>query len=110
MHPCRHHHCHAPTCLELTVWNNDTGDVICKVAPVYGGTNGYVADMNGTFDEPGYVANPPCMFGTNSSYNLPEPLLMNGVTLRVEHVTNNTYGHHGEMGLPQAMLAYDIYE
>eukprot|EP01045_Picozoa_sp_COSAG04_P013676 COSAG04_NODE_983_length_9008_cov_3.566955_6_plen_51_part_00 len=50
------------------------------------------------------------MFGVNSSFGLPEPVLMNNVTIHVEHVTNSTYGHHGEMGLPQAMLAYDIYE
>ena len=29
-----HHHCHAPTCLRLDVWNNDTGDLICRVEPV----------------------------------------------------------------------------
>ena len=45
------------------------------------------------------VANPPCMFGVNSSFGLAEPPLMNGMTIRVEHVTNATYGHHGEMGL-----------
>jgi hypothetical protein len=57
-----------------------------------------------------YVANPPCMFEVSSTHGLPPPLLMNGVTIRVEHVTNSTYGHHGEMALPQAMLAYDIYD
>ena len=56
------------------------------------------------------AANSPCMFGVNSSFGLPEPVLMNNVTIHVEHITNSTYGHHGEMGLPQAMLAYDIYE
>ena len=77
---------------------------------MYGGTGGYVADRGATFDEAGYVANPPCLFGVNSSFGLPEPPLMNGMTIRVVHITNSTYGHHGEMGLPQAMLAYDIYE
>lgn len=105
-----HHHCHAPTCLRLDFYNNDTNKLICHVVPVYGGTDGFVSDVNGTFDEAGYVANPPCMFGVNSSYGLAEPPLMNGVTIRVEHVTNATYGHHGEMGLPQTMLAYNIYD
>lgn len=98
----------APTCLRLDFYNNDTGKLLCRVEPVYGGTGGYVADGNGTFDEAGYVANPPCMFGVNSSYGLAEPPLMNGVTIRVEHTTNSTYGHHGEMGLPQTMLACEI--
>ena len=52
-------HSHAPTCLRLDVYNNDTGKLICRVEPVYGGTGGYVADRGGTFDEEGYVANPP---------------------------------------------------
>jgi hypothetical protein len=105
-----HGHCHAPTCLRLDIYNNDTNDLICSVRPVYGGTDGYVADRGKTFDEPGYVANPPCMFEVNSTHALPPPLLMNGLTIRVEHLTNSTYGHHGEMGLPQAMLSYDIYD
>lgn len=104
-----HGHCHAPTCLRLDIFNNDTNEIICSVVPVYGGTNGYVADKGQRFDEPGYIANPPCMFEVNSTHGLPPPLLMNGRTIRVEHVTNSTYGHHGEMALPQAMLAYDIY-
>ena len=52
-----HHHCHAPTCLRLDVWNADTSELICRVEPVYGGTGGYVSDDK-RFDEPGYVANP----------------------------------------------------
>ena len=30
---------------------------------------------------------------------------MNGVAIYVEAITNNTYGHHGEMAIAQAMLA-----
>jgi hypothetical protein len=45
----------------------------------------------------------------NSTHGLPAPPLMNGMTIKVVHVTNSTYGHHGEMALPQAMLAYDVY-
>jgi len=104
-----HGHCHAPTCLRLDVFDNRTNELICSVKPVYGGRGGYVADRGRTFDEPGYIANPPCMFEVNSTHGLPPPLLMNGLTIRVEHVTNSTYGHHGEMALPQAMLAYNIY-
>ena len=87
-----------------TVFGEAAGD-----DAVYGGTAGYVADKGGTYDEPGYVANPPCVFEANSTRGLPEPPLMNGMTIRGVHVTNSTYGHHGEMALPQAMLAYDVY-
>lgn len=98
-----HHHCHAPTCLKIETWNNDTGELICRTRPVYGGTGGYVADEK-RFDEPGYVAIPSCMWG-NEEDGLAPPILMNGVTIHVVAVTNNTYGHHGEMALPQAMVA-----
>jgi hypothetical protein len=56
-----HHHCHAPTCLRLDFYNNDTGKLLCRVEPVYGGTGGYVSDGNGTFDEAGCErASAPC--------------------------------------------------
>ena len=29
---------------------------------------------------------------------------MNGVRVRVEATTNNTWGHHGEMALPEVTL------
>ena len=25
-----HHHCHAPTCLKIELWNNDTGKLLCR--------------------------------------------------------------------------------
>ena len=70
--------------------------------PVYGGTGGFVSDLP-YYDEPGYIATPPCMWGREED-GLAPPLLMNGLTLRVVAVTNNTYGHHGEMALPQTMI------
>jgi hypothetical protein len=70
---------------------------------VYGGTGGFVSDKP-QYDEPGYIATAPCMWGS-PEHGLAPPPLMNGVTIRVEAMTNNTYGHHGEMALPQAMLA-----
>ena len=98
-----HHHCHAPTCLRVDLYNNDTGELICRAEPVYGGTGGYVADVP-AFDEAGYIGTPPCMWGS-PNHGLKPPPLMNGVTIHVVATTNNTYGHHGEMALPQIMLA-----
>ena len=64
---------------------------------------GYVSDEP-RFDEPGYVAIPSCMWGRKEDGLAPPPL-MNGVAIHVVSVTNSTYGHHGEMALPQAMVA-----
>jgi len=83
------------------LYNNDTGELLCRVEPVYGGT--HRIDL-GRFDEPGYIANPACMFGS-AEHGLEAPPLMNGMTIHVEATTNNTFGHHGEMALPQAMVA-----
>lgn len=99
-----HHHCHAPTCLRVDVYNNETGMLLCSTTPVYGGTNGFVSDRP-DFDEPGYIATPPCMWG-RPEHGLATPPRINGMTLRVVAITNNTYGHHGEMALPQAMLSF----
>ena len=46
----------------------------------------------------------------DAAHGLAPPPLVGGEMLYAVATTNSTYGHHGEMGLPQAMLAYDIYE
>ena len=35
-----HFHCHAPTCLEMAIHNNVTGELICKQNPIYGAPGG----------------------------------------------------------------------
>jgi hypothetical protein len=84
----------------MELWNNDTGKLICRQRPVYGGS--HVIDLP-AFDEPGYIATPPCLWGS-PEHGLEPPPLMSGVTVRVVSVTNNTYGHHGEMALPEMAL------
>ena len=32
-----HDHCHAPTCLSMEMWNNDTGALLCRQRVLYGG-------------------------------------------------------------------------
>jgi len=92
-----HFHCHAPTCLKIEMWNNDTNTLICRQLPVFGGSG--KIDVK-KFDEDGYIAVPPCMWGS-PEHGLEPPLLVSGVTIKVISVTNNTYGHHGEMALPE---------
>lgn len=95
-----HFHCHAPTCLRMELWNNDTGALLCRQEPLYGGT-GSIDEKR--FDEPGYIATPPCMWGS-PEHGLEPPPLVSGVTIRVTALTNSTYGHHGEMALPEVSL------
>ena len=54
-----HLHCHAPTCLSMTVYNNDTGALLCEEKAVYGD-----GDSRNPFGEVGYIAVPPCVWGS----------------------------------------------
>ena len=97
-----HYHCHAPTCLKMEIYNNVTGELLCREEPYHG----QGADMTGVdrFDEPGYIAQRICLWG-NSSYGLEAPPHVGGVPLFITATTNASYGHHGEMALPQMLVA-----
>eukprot|EP00462_Mataza_sp_D1_P024841 CAMPEP_0175128078 /NCGR_PEP_ID=MMETSP0087-20121206/4735_1 /TAXON_ID=136419 /ORGANISM="Unknown Unknown, Strain D1" /LENGTH=719 /DNA_ID=CAMNT_0016410113 /DNA_START=120 /DNA_END=2279 /DNA_ORIENTATION=+ len=95
-----HYHCHAPTCLFMEVYNNLTGELICR-EDTYHGEGADIAGKD-RFDETGYIAQRICLWG---DHPLPPPPNVSGVPLFVRSVTNNTYGHHGEMALPQMLLA-----
>lgn len=104
-----HFHCHAPTCLEMTMYkcpknttvcNATTGSVLCSEKPVYGGT-GHI--KNPDLDEPGYIFQPPCLWG-NATYGLEAPVdVGEGVLGTVKH-SNASWGHHGEMAWQQMFL------
>ena len=94
---------------DLVVWsryNNDTGKLICRQEPIYGSSksDSRATSLGERFNEPGYIATPPCLWGSAQD-GLEEPPIMDGVTIKVVAVTNNTYGHHGEMALPEVSLA-----
>eukprot|EP00662_Eupelagonemidae_sp_cell21_P038764 gene38764-3226_t len=55
------------------MWNNATGELLCRQEPVYGGT--HKIDLP-AYDEKGY-------------HGLDAPPLMSGVTIRVIAVTNS---------------------
>jgi hypothetical protein len=94
-----HFHCHAPTCLEMAIYNNVTGELVCSQKPIYGGTG--QIDLP-KFDEPGYILQPPCLWGDQPGL---EPMpVASGVKFLVKAITNSTYGHHGEMALPEVTL------
>ena len=87
-------HCHAPSCYTMELWNADNGQLLCRHDPIYG---------NGTeiFNEDGYLALPPCLWGSKEE-GLIEPIFLSFDTnLMSIKRNNNTYGHYGEMALWQ---------
>lgn len=98
-----HYHCHAPTCISLEIWNNstDTPELLCKEVPYHGAAS--AATQSDRFDEPGYIAQRVCLWGIHPPFEYPP--FVSGQKLWVKAVTNSTYGHHGEMALPQMLLA-----
>jgi len=86
-------HCHAPSCLSIELYNNDTGALLCRQWPIYGQGN----VTHDRFDEKGYVALPPCLWGATSE-GLASPVTLSFDTnLRSVKHNNATYGHYGEM-------------
>jgi hypothetical protein len=111
-------HCHAPTCLSAEVYacakgtaltdcNATTGKLICRTAPVYGGT-GNPTQAGTRFDEPGYIAIPDCEWGS-AEYGLEAPIDVTGLPLHVVKKANATDGHYGEMsgGQPWVLASQD---
>ena len=89
-------HCHAPSCLSLTLYNNDTGKVVCEQIPMLGRGNVSLTG-NGKYDEAGYIAIPPCLWGDEGELDA-SFLLPAGTTLHSIKRNNNTHtGHYGEM-------------
>ena len=82
---------HAPTCLSVAMYRNDTGELLCVERPVYGGT-GQVDEKR--FDEPGYILQPPCLWG-DEKYGLVMPPDVDGQYLHSVKTSNATAGHHG---------------
>jgi hypothetical protein len=94
-----HFHCHAAACLAMEVWNNQTGELLCRQEPVYGGTG--QIDLS-KYDEAGYILQPPCLWGNHTGL---EPMpRVSGVPLLIKAITNSSYGHHGEMAFPEVTL------
>lgn len=79
----------------MAIYNNATGELICEEKSVFG-----QGDPTNRFDEPGYIAVPPCMWSSSPADGLSPPPDLTGVTLRVIKRCNATYGHHGTQPLP----------
>jgi len=83
-------HCHAPTCLSMELYNEDTGDLICGVRPIYG-------TGSELFNEKDYVNIPPCVWGHSAGLREPPMLPLDTNLLAIKRC-NSTFGHTGEMG------------
>eukprot|EP00501_MAST-03F_sp_TOSAG23-6_P000551 GSMAST32.ASY1.ANO1.572.1 assembled CDS len=85
-------HCHAPSCISLDLFNEDTGELLCRQMPIYGKKKSTI------FDETGYIAIPPCLFSSHHQKGVLEPVTfpLNANFTSIKR-NNNTYCHHGEM-------------
>jgi hypothetical protein len=83
-------HCHAPSCISMELYNADTGMLLCSHDPVYG-------KSHEVFDELGYIAIPPCLWGSESEGLAPPTFLPYNANLTSIKRNNNTDGHYGEM-------------
>jgi len=106
-----HFHCHAPSCLSISMYrcpkgtkvcNASTGTLLCREEPVYGGVG--KVDLP-RFDEPGFILQPPCLWGS-AEFGLEEPPDTDGgrYVLGSVKTSNATYGHHGEMAWQQMLF------
>ena len=83
-------HCHAPSCISMELYNADTGELLCRVEPRPGRSTDKV------FDEMGFLAIPPCLWGHEEGLAQPVFLSMNTTLLSIKR-NNNTHAHFGEM-------------
>lgn len=85
-------HCHAPSCLSMELYRNDTGELLCQNIPKIG-----LARQGDKWDEAGYIALPPCLWGNDTGLE-PSVLLPPGTPLLAIKRNHNTNGgHYGEM-------------
>jgi len=95
-------HCHAPACISMTLYRNDTGEILCQQKPIYGQGN----ITNNKFDEAGYILIPPCLWGNDIGLE-PSILLPPGTPLLSVKKDRNTHqGHYGEMASVQMRGVY----
>ena len=72
---------------------NDTGEILCRQLPVYG--KGDV--KSDKYDEAGYVALPPCLWGEEDGLLDPFELPYGTPLLSIKKNRNTRVGHFGEM-------------
>ena len=88
-------HQHSPAVLSGELYNDETGELICRNAPIRGATVG------APLDEKGYgVGIPPCVWGS-AAEGLPPPVLDLRTRLLVIAKYNSSVPHYGVMAMWQ---------
>jgi len=83
-------HCHAPSCIDVELYNADTGDLICHV-------NGDLGKgTENKYDEEGYLKLNPCLFGKDEGLLEPHSFKWDTNFTSIKR-NNNTNGHYGDM-------------
>jgi len=91
-------HCHAPSCIREELYNADTGELLCRAVAQYG-------TGSEPFNEAGYLALPPCLFGHQAG--LKDPVVLSPDTrLTAMKVFNNSYRHLGQMAQWTGLMVY----
>ena len=92
-------HCHSPHCISLELFNDDTGELICRITPVRGSSDA-------TYDEDGYLWLPPCQWSEHDPRLPPPPVLTLEANLVTIKRANSSVYHYGVMGIWQMRGAY----
>jgi hypothetical protein len=95
-------HCHAPSCLGIELYRNDTGEKLCSQEPIYG--KGDV--LHNKWDEADYVTLPPCLWGHDEGLAKPVRLPIGTPLLSIKRNKNTHFGHFGEMASWQMRAVY----
>ena len=84
-------HCHAPMCIDVELYNADTGDLLCHVESISGKGN-----SNMRYDELDYIKLNPCLWGQDRGLLRPEFLRWDTNLTSIKRC-NSTNLHYGEM-------------
>ena len=88
-------HCHAPSCIDIRLFRNDSGtpQLLCRQASKYG-QGDFVHDK---WDEAGYITLPPCLWGDDEGLDAAPWLPDDTPVFSIKRNRNTHLGHFGEM-------------
>merc|ERR1712232_553281 len=87
-------HCHAPACMRMELWNEDTHELLCEVDADFGKEAMCELSL------------PPCVWGSAAEGLKPPPVLRLDSNLTVVKYANNTNARWGTMALWQMRATY----
>ena len=86
-------HCHAPRCARMELWMvvENITKLLCVQIPIFG------KGIEKQFDEAGYIAIPPCLFGTEPYLKPPPRIFPDNELISIKYTENTYNGNYGEM-------------